>query len=90
MGMGLKLDYPDLHKFLVELACGTALSPAFNREFFQACCPDVKPEDSVVFVCCGGIKIGLDEMQGYREIIRKEDAESYRRATLDGRVYNFT
>jgi len=87
--MKVALDFLELHKFLVELACATALSPAFDKSLFQACCADVKANDDVVFIVCGGVKIGLSEMAEYNDIV-KEAGNSFRRAAIDGKVHIFS
>jgi hypothetical protein len=66
------------------------LSPAFDKPFFQTCCTDVKADDNVVFIVCGGAKIGLDEMAEYSGVVKDAaNGVSYRRATIDGREYRF-
>ena len=61
---------------LVELACSTALSPAYHPEFFRHLlitgCNDArsggKPQ-KVVFIVCGGVKISFEELEDYRREI---------------------
>lgn len=57
---------------LVELACSTTLTPAYNRSFFDHLVPsrsDTQETKMVVFIICGGFKISLKEMEEYREIV---------------------
>ena len=57
---------------LVELACSTTLTPAYNPSLFAhlvLSTSDIRNEKTVVFIVCGGFKISLDEMEEYREIV---------------------
>ncbi|KLO10569.1 tryptophan synthase beta subunit-like PLP-dependent enzyme [Schizopora paradoxa] len=64
------------HKFLVELACATTLTVAYNPELFSEIWGriqknDVKPK-SIVLIVCGGVKISLDEMESYKVKVRSK------------------
>jgi L-serine/L-threonine ammonia-lyase len=60
--------YPEDHKFLVELACSTTLTPAYNQAFFSSLLAPTKPR-VVVFIVCGGFKISLEEMLEYQALL---------------------
>jgi len=60
------LNFAEDHKFLVELACSTALVPAYKPQIFDAICPPAGNKSrTVVFIVCGGSKISLQEMAKY-------------------------
>ncbi len=73
----------DDHKLLVELACSTALVPAYKPCVFNKLvhCPgqDQDRRPVVVFIICGGFKISAAEMNNYKACL--EDAG---RAKTDG------
>jgi L-serine/L-threonine ammonia-lyase len=52
----------DEEKLNVELACSTALAPAYHPEFLAKLLPDAK---TIVFIVCGGFKISVQELAGY-------------------------
>lgn len=65
----------DDHKFLVELACSTTLTPAYKSELFKHLVPKaVGPEEkkAVVFIICGGSKISLYDMEEYRKVVDRD------------------
>ncbi|KAI6028313.1 tryptophan synthase beta subunit-like PLP-dependent enzyme [Pisolithus orientalis] len=69
------------HKMLVELACATTISAAYNHEFFwrlldpeSALSPEEKRKKTVVFVVCGGINICYDEAASYTGILKEAAA----------------
>lgn len=69
----------------MELANATALVPAYNPELFRRCVPEVGGEDGkedcVVFICCGGVKIGLEDLVLMEKMLEAEDG--YKRACVD-------
>ncbi|KII88750.1 hypothetical protein PLICRDRAFT_141283 [Plicaturopsis crispa FD-325 SS-3] len=78
LSMQSTLLFAEDHKMLIELACSTTLTPAYNPALFDKLVPqrdDQKPR-TVVFVVCGGFKISLEEMVEYREIVRRTLQES--------------
>ena len=62
---------------LVELACATTLSPAYDPGFFNRLL-GLAPKDGmsegehrkVVLIVCGGVKISLQELEEYDERIK--------------------
>ncbi|KAG6334008.1 hypothetical protein ID866_5091 [Astraeus odoratus] len=66
------------HKMLIELACATTISPAYNYDFFWRLLDPAsvlsskdKKTKTVIFVVCGGINVTYDEIAGYTETIRE-------------------
>lgn len=62
---------------LVELACSTTLTPAYNPALFGKLIP---PSSSgilktVVFIVCGGFKISLEDLEEYRKILQVDELE---------------
>ena len=54
---------------MVELACSTALAPAYDPRILAATVPRTANQRQViVFVVCGGIKVTLEEMVEYRTL----------------------
>ncbi|KAH7101635.1 tryptophan synthase beta subunit-like PLP-dependent enzyme [Auriculariales sp. MPI-PUGE-AT-0066] len=64
------LEFADQQKILVELACATAMTPAYNlllaQRLFGNGSQDSKRK-TVVFILCGGFKIITDDLISYRE-----------------------
>jgi len=71
----------DEHKFLVELACSTALAPAYSPPLFEKIMDSITSEvdiggtsgsqrKSVVFIVCGGAKATLGDMRDWDDIIK--------------------
>lgn len=59
------------HKFLVELACATTLTPGYNSHLFEKLVPEIEGEEekrTVLFIVCGGFKVSLDDMMEYRRL----------------------
>lgn len=58
------------HKFLVELACATTLTPGYNLRLFDKLIPKVEGGEkrTVLFIVCGGFKVSLDDMAEYRRL----------------------
>lgn len=70
----------DDHKLLVELACSTALVPAYKPCVFNKLVHrDQDRRPVVVFIICGGFKISAAEVNNYKAWL--EDAG---RAKTDG------
>lgn len=70
--------FADDHKMLIELACATTISAAYNYEFFWrlldpelALPPEEKRKKRVVFVVCGGINISYGEVTSYTDILEE-------------------
>ncbi|KAF8841174.1 tryptophan synthase beta subunit-like PLP-dependent enzyme [Paxillus ammoniavirescens] len=69
-------EFGDEHKFLVELACSTTMSAAYNRELFwhildptSELSTEEKQKKTVIFVVCGGVKVTFDELMEYSQIL---------------------
>ncbi|KAF9232147.1 tryptophan synthase beta subunit-like PLP-dependent enzyme [Melanogaster broomeanus] len=69
-------EFGDEHKFLVELACSTTMSAAYNHEMFwrildpmSELSTDEKRKKTVVFVVCGGVKVTFEELMEYGQIL---------------------
>ncbi|KAH7101665.1 tryptophan synthase beta subunit-like PLP-dependent enzyme [Auriculariales sp. MPI-PUGE-AT-0066] len=64
------LEFADQQKILVELACATAMTPAYNpllaQRLFGNGIQDGKHK-TVVFIVCGGFKVATDDLVSYRE-----------------------
>ncbi|EJD39962.1 tryptophan synthase beta subunit-like PLP-dependent enzyme [Auricularia subglabra TFB-10046 SS5] len=65
--MRAAIEFADEHKILVELACSTALVPAFEPVLASKLFSGGDRRKAVVFIVCGGYKITLDDLEGYRE-----------------------
>jgi len=65
---------PDDHKVLVELACSTTLVPAYRRALFEKLVPAEDPNQTrtVVFIVCGGFKVGLDDVVEYQKLVEED------------------
>jgi L-serine/L-threonine ammonia-lyase len=75
---------------LVELACGAALSPAYNKTLFHSVIPptsEASKKPTVVFVVCGGFKISLEELVEYKKCVEADVADSWE-VRLDGRTFS--
>ena len=66
---------------VVELACATALAPAYDSELFRKIAG--KQQGVVVFVVCGGFKVSLEELIEYRELIKAQPHKG-RQVLCDG------
>lgn len=61
---------------MVELACATALVPAYDARILKSVgvLQDTQARDNkrplVVFVVCGGANVNLDEMVAYNQMLR--------------------
>lgn len=54
------------HNMLIEAACGTALAPIYNGTIKQVL-PNLKPDDKIVVVLCGGTSISFKILKEYAE-----------------------
>lgn len=74
----------DEHKFLLELACSTTMSPAYSHELFwrildpmSELSAEAKQSKNVIFVVCGGVKVTSNELSEYAQILdRAAEVES--------------
>jgi len=64
--------FADEHKFLVELACSTTLTPAYKPALFSRLVPSTTKGKIAVFVICGGFKISLEEMAEYHRLVETD------------------
>jgi len=70
--------FADEHKFLVELACSTTLTPAYKPALFSRLMSSIpavdgkQKEKTVVFIVCGGFKISLEEMAEYHQLVKTD------------------
>lgn len=72
--MQAAIQFAEDHKTVVELACSTTLTAAYNRALFDKLVPPSPSGTSrtVVFVVCGGYKISLEELEDYRTIVESK------------------
>ncbi|KAG6376067.1 hypothetical protein JVT61DRAFT_2037 [Boletus reticuloceps] len=68
--------FADEHKFLLELACSTAMSPAYRHALFwrildpmSELSVEERQTKNVIFVVCGGVKVASDELSEYAQIL---------------------
>lgn len=88
--------FADDHKMLVELACATTMSAAYNYEFFWhildpelALSPEEKQKKTVVFVVCGGINISYDELTSYTDTLEEAATREHSwRIVCNGTEFN--
>ncbi|KAF8061480.1 tryptophan synthase beta subunit-like PLP-dependent enzyme [Lyophyllum atratum] len=75
LSMQALVSFADDHKFLVELACATTLTPAYKPAFFTQLVSPVASgrKGTVVFIVCGGFKISIEEVMEYKKLL-SEDA----------------
>lgn len=57
---------------LTELACAATLTPAYESRLMERLSEANGKPKTVVFIVCGGFKIGLREMEEYRTIVQRE------------------
>ncbi|KIJ69508.1 hypothetical protein HYDPIDRAFT_79658 [Hydnomerulius pinastri MD-312] len=74
-------EFADEHKTLVELACSSTLSAAYNRDLFwrvldpkSEVSDEERQKKTAIFIVCGGVKISCAEMVEYGEILNKAAA----------------
>ena len=70
----------DEQKILVELACATSLTSAFNPILFNKLVPP-KADGSkrtVVYIVCGGFKISLSELAEFKTIVEADKASDWK------------
>ncbi|KAI0303397.1 tryptophan synthase beta subunit-like PLP-dependent enzyme [Multifurca ochricompacta] len=73
MAMHVAGAFADDHKFLVELACSTTLTPAYQHELLARLVPPNPAEKKVlVFIVCGGFKISRQDLAEYSQIVRED------------------
>lgn len=72
---------------MVDLACGAALGPAYSQKIFDEIVSDKSASDLspverkrkvVVFIVCGGSKVGLNDMYAYRNHLEEVAGEPLR------------
>lgn len=87
-------QYPlDEHKLLVELACSTALSPAYTPSLFNKILsvtsdsPNSGKDRTIIFIVCGGNKISLAELAAYKAALEAGGAESAREVHIRGEMW---
>ncbi|KZS90112.1 tryptophan synthase beta subunit-like PLP-dependent enzyme [Sistotremastrum niveocremeum HHB9708] len=60
------------HKFLVETACSTTIVPAYHEGTLERILgAPLTPDDSLVFIVCGGTKISVEELEEYKSDIKQ-------------------
>lgn len=78
LSMQATCSFAEDHKFLVELACATTLTGAYSPALFShiwgSIQDDVKPK-AIVLIVCGGVKISLDDIESYKNIVRANTEE---------------
>ncbi|KAJ7063083.1 tryptophan synthase beta subunit-like PLP-dependent enzyme [Mycena amicta] len=84
LSMQAACRFADDHKLLVELACSTTLVAAYKRELFDHVLPPSESSRSSVFVVCGGFKVSLDDLMGYRAQVDAY-AQEYFEVHCDGK-----
>lgn len=74
LSMQSLVSFIDVHRMLVELACSTALAPAFKPALFDSLVPrkDSGEKRTVVFIVCGGFKISLDDVAKFQEMLDED------------------
>ncbi|KAI0033234.1 tryptophan synthase beta subunit-like PLP-dependent enzyme [Vararia minispora EC-137] len=73
MSMRTVKSFADDHKMLVELACATALAPAYAPGLMQTLVPPVPNRSRViVIIVCGGFKISADDLAVYAEVVGQD------------------
>lgn len=81
--MLIRIPLADEHKQLVELACATALAPAYDSRILEAALS--KKPKVVVIIVCGGVNINMAEMVEYGTLLDGRDPYSDN-FWLDGKV----
>ncbi|KAF7322786.1 PALP domain-containing protein [Mycena chlorophos] len=77
--------FADDHKLLVELACSTTLVPAYKRALLDQLVPPTTSPRHCVFIVCGGYKVSVDDVIGYRAQVAAWPRDSFE-VYCDGRV----
>jgi L-serine/L-threonine ammonia-lyase len=57
---------------LIELASSTTLVPAYFPDIFHRVVSDARPEDKVIFIVCGDLKVSAEEVARYRQMLDVE------------------
>lgn len=60
---------------LVELACSTALAPAYHPPLFNRMVPPTSERRCAIFIVCGGFKVSLSDASEFRRLL-DEDQKS--------------
>ncbi|KZW00933.1 tryptophan synthase beta subunit-like PLP-dependent enzyme [Exidia glandulosa HHB12029] len=82
--MRAALEFADEQKILVELACATALTPAYNPALAKKLFPSSDGKrKTVVFIVCGGYKITLEDLVGYKAHLASDQVDT-RRILVNG------
>lgn len=70
----------DEHKMLIELACATTLSVAYDPDVFwrildpeSTLSPEEKRKKTVVFIACGGFNVTNSEIGSYQDLLEKAE-----------------
>jgi len=74
MSMDACCKFADDHKLLVELACSTALTPAYFPSLFSNIFRTSQPKN-VVFIVCGGFGVSLNDLEFYKQTVKGPQAE---------------
>ena len=62
----------------MELACATALAPAYSPELLKALVPPTPGhKTTLVFIVCGGFKVSLGDLVEYEKIIAAEQSSAW-------------
>ncbi|KAJ6546455.1 tryptophan synthase beta subunit-like PLP-dependent enzyme [Mycena vulgaris] len=69
LSMQAACSFSDDHKLLVELACSTALVPAYKHELFDKLVPPTGADRPSLFIVCGGFKVSLADMLEYKTLV---------------------
>lgn len=64
--------YDDFGK-CIEPACGTAVSAVYNQlDYLKVCIPQLKKEDVIVVIVCGGSCVNEKSLQMFRKVLRQD------------------
>lgn len=79
MSMDACCRFAEDHKLLVELACSTALTPAYSPSLFSKIfdSPTAPRPKTVVFIVCGGFNISLDEIAEYKRTAKEKEEKAW-------------
>jgi len=78
MSMQVVKSFADEHKILAELACATALSPAYAANLIAKFVPPVPGEKKhVVFIACGGFKVSVEDLIVYEATVKARASEEW-------------
>lgn len=84
--MRAAIEFADEQKILVELACATALVPAFESRVAERLFNSggSGPKKTVVFIVCGGYKITLDDLEQYKAHLSTPSGKASQRIGIAG------